>query len=242
MKDYEYTKLNTKANNIVLINLPSMTYKIDGMEKEFGYNPSFALISLGTWLELNGYHPILIDLCCEHLSKEEIFGILENENPIIVGLSVHTENIELALNMAKLIKLSFPSVKIVFGGAHPSLVPEDIITSEYVDFIIRKEGESSFLELAEAIVSNENTISFDKIPGILFKKSDTVIKNSLRPPITDLDLMPLPKREFFDINKYSFVVNIITGRGCPGNCVYCAAKSLSGAEYRELVLSSVEFR
>ena len=235
-----HTNIEGASNNkIVLINLPSKTYKIDGMEEEFGFNPSFALISLGTWLELNGYEPILIDLCCQYMSKNEVFNILKNENPIIVGLSVHTENTEFAMTLARLIKIDFPSIKIVFGGAHPTLVPDDIITSDYVDFIIRKEGEATLLELTEAIATNENAISFEKIPGLLFKRNSKAIKNSFRAPINDLDIMPLPKREFFNINRYSHVANILTGRGCPGNCVYCAAKALSGSEYRSRAIENV---
>lgn len=224
---------------IILVNLQSRTYKAKSLESEIGYNPSFALISLGTWLELNGYQPIIIDLCCEELTMKEFLEQIICENPILIGFSIHTENVDIAISSAKVIKKYAPNIRIVAGGPHPSLVPDEIIDLDCFDFVIRKEGESSLLELVEAISSNEILIKYDNILGLIFKRNSKVLKNKLRANISDLDILPILKRELTDISRYNGVVNIITSRGCPGNCIYCAAHALSGVTYRPRDIENV---
>ncbi|HEY9059131.1 MAG TPA: radical SAM protein [Pseudobacteroides sp.] len=226
-------------NKVLLMNLPIQSYLQKEFTNDSGYNPSLGLLSIGTWMELNGYEPIVLDLCYNRKTSKELLQLIEEENPILIGMSVYTENVDMAISTAKIIKAAFPSIKIVFGGAHPTLVPDDIITSQYVDFIIRKEGESTFLELCEAVVSNENIIKFDDIAGLVFKRDNKVIQNKLRSFITDLDIMPLPKRELAGIENYKDIINISTSRGCPGNCIYCSATALSGATYRTRNIDNV---
>jgi anaerobic magnesium-protoporphyrin IX monomethyl ester cyclase len=226
-------------SKVVLLNLPIKNYEIKEIEEEIGYNPSMGLLSLGTWLELNGYPSVLIDLCFERLVITELLNKIKEISPIIVGLSVYTVNINTALAVAKALKHQFPTIKIVMGGPHPTLALDDAISSEYVDFVIRKEGESSFLELLEAIISNETKLRYEDIKGLVFKKDGIVKINSLRQPIRDLDIMPIIKRELYDFNKYKNIINIITSRGCPGNCIYCAGTALSGVNYRMRDISNV---
>ncbi|WP_163192199.1 B12-binding domain-containing radical SAM protein [Clostridium thermarum] len=220
------------SQNILLINLPVEDNPEIDIVKEFGYNPSFALLTLGTMLDLNGYNPILMDFCYEKITASELINLIEQRKPILIGISVFTVNMHMALKIAKFIKNKFVDIPIVMGGPHATLMPDDLICSQYVDFVVRKEGEATLLELVEAITSDEERISYDEIPGLLFKREGSIIKNKLRPLITDLDLMPLLKRELMDITKYTYIINIITSRGCPGNCVYCAARTLSGNAYR----------
>jgi radical SAM superfamily enzyme YgiQ (UPF0313 family) len=53
------------------------------------------------------------------------------------------------------IKCLYGDVKIAVGGAHATLVPNDLIKSRYIDFVVLKEGEPTFLELAEAVSTDE---------------------------------------------------------------------------------------
>lgn len=219
-------------SNVFLINLPVQLNLQKHVVTDAGYNPSLGLIYIGTWLEMNGYNPTIIDLCYDKMSRGQLINLIDEKNPLLVGISTYTENLDLAISTAKAIKQSRPNVKIVFGGSHPTLVPAEAICSEYVDFVSRKEGESTLLELAEAIVSGESALRYDDIPGLVFKRDGEVINNKLRGPIGDLDLLPLPKRELVGMERYERIVNISTSRGCPGNCIYCAATALSGASYR----------
>ncbi len=218
---------------ILLLNLPVFSARKQSNETlSLTYNPPLGLLYIGSVLELNGYKPIILDLCRSSANIYSILKVISEEKPVIVGISTFTENIDIAINFSKVIKSKFPKIKIVFGGPHSSLEPEYGTKSKYVDFVIIKEGEATFLELVEAIVSEQKTIKYKDIPGIIFKDVGEVIKNKYRKEITDLDLLPIAKREFLEINSYGKFINIITSRGCPGNCIYCAATALSGAKYR----------
>ncbi|NMB33133.1 MAG: hypothetical protein GX992_02675 [Clostridium sp.] len=95
------------------------------------------------------------------------------------------------------------------------------------------------MELAEAISSHESNIRYDDIQGVLFKRNGVIIKNKNRALISDLDILALPKREYFGMGKYYGSVNILTGRGCPGKCIYCAAPSMFGSKYRTRSIENV---
>lgn len=235
--------MEIQKNKILLINLPvANSIKEDAYDelvKNFGFNPSFSLLTLGTMLELNGYEPVLLDFCYQNFTASELISTIKASNPVFIGISAFTENMHLAIKTAKVIKSQFRDIRIVAGGPHPTLMPDEIINSEYIDFVIRKEGEATLVELAEAISSNEEAISYDEITGLIYKRNGIVKKNKLRPVISDLDIMPILKRELLDINKYSGLINILTSRGCPGSCVYCAAKVLSGSSYRARNIENV---
>lgn len=62
--------------------------------------------------------------------------------------------------------------------------------------------------------------------------SGKIIRNKNREYITDLDSLPIPDRSIFDVVSYTFPTSIFTSRGCPGNCIFCAATALSGECYR----------
>lgn len=227
-------------NKILLLNLPTNRKSRKIIIDEGGYNPSMGLISLGTYLELNGYVPIVIDLCYEDsYSLSTIIDIIKENEPFLIGISSFTVNIGQAIFLANTIKANFRSIKIALGGPHPSLLPEECIQSECIDFVIMKEGESTIVELAEAIVSNEEMIRYDDIRGLAFKRNGEVFKNKLRLSIKDLDLLPIIKREIVGIDKYDNNINVISSRGCPGNCIYCAATALSGASYRTRNIENV---
>jgi radical SAM superfamily enzyme YgiQ (UPF0313 family) len=218
--------------NIIFINLSVKTYMQNWVEETMGYNPSLGLIYLGTFLELHGYNVKVLDLIYERIDINEIIDIIHEQKPLMIGISVYTENYKECINLAKNIKFLCGDVKIVFGGPHATLSPESIVKTKYVDFVTMKEGESTTLELVEAIRSNEKLVRFDDIQGIAFKRGKKIVKNKYRKTMVNLDLIPIPKRELVKINNYNKIVNITTSRGCTANCIYCAATSLSGASYR----------
>lgn len=224
---------------IILLNLPIQTNLMKDVSSDMIYNPPLGIISLGSWLELNGYTSLIIDLNYMRISCKELVQIIAEEEPILVGISTYTENMEMAVSTARLIKNKIPHVKTLLGGPHPSLMPDEVMNHDSVDFVIRKEGESALLELIEALSTSEELILFDTIPGLVFKRDGEIIKNEMRKSIHDLDVLPIPKRELVGIDTYRDTVNISTSRGCPGKCIYCSARSLAGALYRTRDIDNV---
>lgn len=194
--------------------------------------PWIGLLSIATFLELNGYETIVKDIFPDERTMNNLIQQIRDKQPIIVGISVFTENSDKALLTARIIKSHFADIKIVLGGPHASLCPMECIKSNNVDYVILKEGEATFLELAEMIVARGRNISHKDIQGIVYKEGNKIVRNEYRGLINDLDLLPIVKRELTDIAGWQGIVNVSSSRGCNGNCIYCAATALSGAVYR----------
>jgi len=217
--------------SIILINLPARAYISKDMAKTYSYNPSISLMSLGAYLELHGYCVKIFDLCIDRIPRENLIDIIANEMPLLVGISVYTENLSVANKLASAIKQINNEIKICLGGPGATL-DFDSSKTMHVDFSIFGEGESTLLELVECIASNEKIISYEDIEGLYFNDGSESRVNKTRGFIKDLDLLPIIKRELCDFGRFTGMVNISSSRGCPGKCIFCAASALSGASYR----------
>jgi anaerobic magnesium-protoporphyrin IX monomethyl ester cyclase len=118
-------------------------------------------------------------------------------------------------------------LQILIGGVHATLVPEEVIKLPSIDFLCIGEGEYPTLELVDALQKNE---SINNIKNIWSKKGDTIIKNEIRPLISNLDELPFPDREIFDyetiLKANGYHADVIAGRGCPFSCTYCCNHAL----------------
>lgn len=221
------------------------------------------LISLATYLEQKSggeYNIRILDLYAlgyeNVVRKGDIFirGLSQDDEiikhvnlflPEIVGISINFTSYSLdAYNVAKLIKRTFPFVKIVLGGAHATMEADSILREhDYVDYIVRGEGEVTFYELVSTIKNNGN---ISAIKGLSYKQNGVVIKNPERELIENLDDLPIPNREYVDMIKYFktledvkggfskniAVASMMTSRGCPFNCIFCSTKNMWKRRWR----------
>lgn len=148
--------------------------------------------------------------------KKELVQQIIDKNPDFVGFSVFTLNYQRALQIARLLKKKKPTIKIIFGGIHPTSVPEIIIKEKSVDMICIGEGEHALHEL----LSKPNQTN---IKNIWFKQKNKIIKNPIRPLIKNLDQLPFPDKDLFYQIYPNFFEDYytISSRGCPFACTYC---------------------
>jgi len=149
------------------------------------------------------------------IKKELVRQIIEKK-PDFVGFSVFTLNYQQTLKIARIIKNILPNVPIIFGGIHPTSVPEIVIHEKCVDMICIGEGEQALDEL----LSNPKSTD---IKNIWFKQKNKIIKNPCRPLIDDLDTLPFPDKDLFYKIYPGFFEDYytISSRGCPFACTYC---------------------
>lgn len=140
-------------------------------------------------------------------------------NPDLIGFSVLTPDYQWALDIAKDIKESF-DIPIVFGGLHPTMVPEIVIKNDCVDMVVVGEGEYALLDLVNNFERGKKKYHID---NVWFKDNDRIIQNRLRPLIQNLDLLPFPDKELFyqKVAPFQYEYTIQASRGCPFNCSYC---------------------
>lgn len=144
---------------------------------------------------------------------------LKRQNPDLIGFSCVTATYPWSLSFAKKIKkvLNKP---IIFGGVHPSLVPEIVMENKEIDMVCVGEGEEALLELTN---SYEQGRFRKDIKSIWFRDGENIIKNSGRTFEKNIDEYRLDRKLFFDklpssYRKYAY---FITSRGCPYNCTFC---------------------
>ncbi len=144
---------------------------------------------------------------------------LKDYAPDLIGMSVVTDFYPWACEMARLIKREM-DVPVIFGGIHPTSVPERVINNDFVDMVCVGEGEYPMLELAESMSRGRMDYS---IKNIWFKKDGEVIRNEVRPLVQDLDSLPFPDKGIFysQGRHFSSCYYIMAGRGCRYSCSYC---------------------
>lgn len=235
---------------ILLIN-PTINVK-----KRYGLYHIFApleipmgLAYLASFLTKEGHKVYILDNQIEEVTTQILRKYL-NKNLLIIGITSMSPSFENACKIASLIKKLKPSSKIVFGGIHPTLMVEEVLYKPFIDIVVRGEGEITLAQLVRALEKRE---SLDGIQGISYKKGDLIVHNPDRPYITNLGQLPFPERDAFSLDRYRPPLDMvkrfptelmITSRGCPYQCIYCASRAVSGYQYRvtpeEKVVEEIE--
>ena len=150
----------------------------------------------------------------------EIKDTIKDFSPEIVGISFFTGAYKSATNIAQIVKDLDQKTMVVVGGPHPTLDPEGTILHKDFDLVVRGEGEYTLLDIVEGKRKED-------IRGLTYKEGNRIIHNPDRPFIKDLDSLPFPAKDLFiGPHKHLDLGYIMTGRGCPFSCSYCASPKI----------------
>ena len=173
------------------------------------------LLYIASVLEQGGHKVRIYDQVVENTLPENIIDF----KPDLIGFSATTSpSIIEAKKLSIELKKRLPDAKIVWGGVHPSLLPEQTLHEDYIDYVVVGAGEYTMLELADRFDDDSSDLS--SIAGFCFKKDDQIIVNKPRPFIEDLDSLPDPAWHLLDFSKY-WDITLNTSRGCPFKCTFC---------------------
>jgi radical SAM superfamily enzyme YgiQ (UPF0313 family) len=148
--------------------------------------------------------------------RREIF----NFKPDLIGITVWTTTIASAIRTAQYCKEISPQTMIIVGGPHVTLLPDDFQQIDCFDIGVIGEGEQTILEIVDGIPLSD-------IDGIVYRESGILKQNSPRKFVRNLDDFGLPDRSvLIDETQYDSedLGLIMTSRGCPFKCAYCATK------------------
>ncbi|ABP66191.1 cobalamin B12-binding domain protein [Caldicellulosiruptor saccharolyticus DSM 8903] len=221
-------------SHVILIQACKFSLITEKYKERYPY-PPFGLICLANILKMNGYDVTIIDLYLEPLSKREfVKKLTQSKRPLLIGISSYTDSILDAYKIAETAKEIYYDVPIIMGGPHVSFMFEEVMKDCYaVDFCCLGEGEPVLVELLEYL--QYGVPNLKDIYGLVYRNSlGQCIANPKRGFIDSLDIMPFP---WFSEKVQSIIREgegfvFVSSRGCPGECIFCASRALSGPKYR----------
>jgi anaerobic magnesium-protoporphyrin IX monomethyl ester cyclase len=191
---------------------------------------------LAAVLQKEGHDVSALDLETDPEKENDI----DFENYDLVGISSDTPRFNSAIELGRRARRS--GKPVVMGGYHTTFLDEEPIDKNAADFVLRGEAEYSMAELANKLEKNGN---LDEIPGLTYQPNGKIIRTGAAPLIQDLDGLPFPLRSIFPTDKYHHtydnrkMATMITSRGCPFDCYFCAASRFGGLKWRTRSLDSV---
>jgi len=170
-----------------------------------------------------GFNVKIIDQRVDIDWKDKILKEL-SEEPLLAGISVMTgKPIHYAIKLSKFIKANSP-VPIVWGGIHPTILPDSTLKNPNIDFLIRGYGELPLFDLATILESGKK--EFQKVNSLSYKNNGQIIHNERNLHI-DMHSFPDVSYDLVDVSKYirfdggKKVFSVITSFGCPHLCKFC---------------------
>ncbi len=183
--------------------------------------PPLGLLSLAGSVREAGYTPVIIDGALDRQYLNRIFE--QASDCLCFGVSLLTgPMIRDAITASKYFRALRPDVPIVFGGWHPSLRSAETLREDFVDAVVRHQGERTLVEILQRIEAGRE---FDLVSGCWFKRHGQIHMNPDRPAVPLPDLPP-PAYDLADFDAYERSsgqrkLPYATSIGCPYACNYC---------------------
>lgn len=190
---------------------------------------------LASYLKTNGFSDITIRISALE-NEDEI--ITDASQADIVGFTATSPMMTDGRLLAKKIRKLNPETFIVFGGTHPSAVPECTLEDQNIDVVVRGEGEVTFLELVRAVQTRS---PLNEIDGISYRQRSEIRHCPDRELIRDINKLPFPARDLLLQDKFidKFAEGtgkrlswVLSSRGCPFSCTYCASHQVWTRNWR----------
>jgi radical SAM superfamily enzyme YgiQ (UPF0313 family) len=202
------------------------------------FNPNLISPSLGEPLELeylasaaSGHKVNILDMRIDR----DLLKKLETHNPDLVGITSYTCDVNTAIEVLKEVKKFSRRINTVVGGYHASVCPSDFALP-FVDTIFLGLSDSSFKEYMRAM---ENGDALERVKNIALVKGNKLRFTEQESLDMDLDTLPLPSRHLTDHYRKNYrdqmgnrTTMILSSRGCPYRCTFCACWKITGGRYR----------
>jgi len=174
-------------------------------------------------------------------SFEHIGNQARASEAFLVGISsLFTPYMGEAVQTAEAVKKFHPRCKIVVGGHHATSLPETLLHSKSIDYVLRGEGEAGLPLLAAAIKHERPLVD---VPGIAFRRKNGALHINPPAQLPASENYPQPavhlvKQSFYRRHKKGSAV-ITASRGCPMRCSYCSLGASSHLPYRRRSVENV---
>lgn len=193
---------------------------------------SLGLAYIASFLETKGHEIDILWLDTFEFSYAQklILSKIDESKPEVLGIQMFSMNRVSSYRLIEHCSEKYPTLKLVIGGIHASIMADQIVERYRNIIIVMGEGEVAFSELLFAF---ENKLSLNNIKGLVYWDNGEIVKTEERELNYNLDILPHPKHEvFFDSEPKRTEAHIITSRGCPFKCSFCCLHIISKRKHR----------
>lgn len=200
----------------------------------FPFEPPLGLASILSSLKQKGFNADLLDMQAEKFELTDLELFLVKHNPGYVGISAMTTTYPVAKEIARFVKEKLPDCRVILGGVHPTIMPEETIKESCFDYIVCGEAEESLVKL----LTNGSPEGID---GIGYRDNSKYIIPDKTPHLHDLNLYPMSDYNSFPVQEYVEynqslrslkAISMIVSRGCPYPCSFCSVNQTMGHGFR----------
>jgi len=183
------------------------------------------LLHISSFLVKDGFEvKVISDALYQDYMQE---AIRECKDSICLGITALTgSQISNGLKLASQVRKLYPGLPIIWGGWHPSIMPESTLEDPNVDMVVVGQGERKFYDLVKCLQEG-NFNKIDSIPGVLYKKDGKLVIKEI-PPVEDMNNFPRVPYEIIDVKKCiskteygNRTLQFISSYGCPYRCSFC---------------------
>jgi len=171
------------------------------------------------------------DMAAHHYTNDQLAAHLDdNEYDLISTSFLCARFVETVRPLLSVIAEHKSDAHLNIGGHCASAIPVYFLNTTPIDSICIGESEETIVDLLKCIT---NDTSLHNVAGIAYRKDKRIIETERRKPTHDLDALPFPAYELFDMEKYSTslhmwgqekgdrCIGFTTSRGCVGHCSFC---------------------
>ena len=142
-----------------------------------------------------------------------------------------------AVPLSRAVKALYPALPIVWGGNFPSLYPAPVLDAPYVDWVVRGQGEQTFLELLEVLAGRRDPKT---VAGLCFRQPDGA--HWIGPERKWRGPDELPSPAYHKIRVEDYLHPTFLGKrtgvyqasiGCPYGCKFCGVISVFGRREKQ---------
>jgi len=182
-----------------------------------------------------GYNMEILDLDRHKKTDEELREILKEKDFDVAVMGCIVTGYKIVKKLSKIIREMKPAAKIIVGNSVADSIPKILLEKTEVDIAAIGEGDITIVDVLNKLKNKE---LLNEVKGIWYKEKGEIFANPMREPIEDINTIPFPKWDLFDVEVYiesatnslndpsipmdtvrAFKIN--TARGCPFRCTFC---------------------